>query len=451
MMNRDGFRLAARAAAVMMAFGAAMPLRAQVDTAAAVRAATAWAQLVDAGRYEDSWNAAAPTVRENVPLAAWTSSLQRARAAVGAVSGRTLQTAAAFAAPQGAPAGEYVRILFALTGASGNGTETVVMMRDTGEFRVGGYFVAPRATERADYSAPAGAPYTAEEVTVTLAGRTLAGTLTMPSARRGRVPAVVLITGSGPQDRDAASPAIPGWRMFRQIADTLSRRGIAVLRLDDQGTGASRGMAARVTTESFAEDITAAVAFLRGRAEVDPARVALAGHSEGGLIAPMVAASDPRVRAVVLMAGPSWSGARVLDYQTRNGLAAAGLSGAALDSALAAARVQRDSLAAATPWLRWFMDHDPLPTARRVRAPVLVMQGATDRQVTPEQAQELAAAIRAGGNRDVTVRVFPETNHLFLHDADGTADVARYAALPDKKASPEILGALADWLVLKLR
>jgi hypothetical protein len=450
-MTGNGFRLAARAAAAVMALALAAPAAAQVDTAAAVRAATAWAQLVDAGRYEESWNAAAPSVRERVPLATWTASLQRARAPLGAVSARTLQSASVLPAPQGAPAGDYVRILFALTGANAGATETVVMARDTGAWHPAGYFVAPRAAERPDYSAPAGAPYTAEEVTVTLAGRTLAGTLTLPSARQGRVPAVVLISGSGPQDRDGASPMIPGYRMFRQVADTLSRRGIAVLRLDDQGTGGSRGVAQTVTTESFAEDVAAAVAFLRGRAEVDPARIALAGHSEGGMVAPMVAASDARIRAVVLMAGPSWTGRRVLDYQNRNGLMAEGLRGAALDSALAASAVQRDSAAAAVPWLRWFMDHDPLPVARRVRVPVLVMQGATDRQVTAEQAAELGAAMRAAGNRDVTVRVFPATNHLFLRDAEGTADVARYAALPDKQVPPEILGVLADWLVSRLR
>ncbi|HEX6041039.1 alpha/beta hydrolase family protein, partial [Longimicrobium sp.] len=218
----------------------------------------------------------------------------------------------------------------------------------------------------------------------------------------------------------------------------------------DRGVGGSGGATPTVTTADFADDIRAAVSWLRARPDVDPARVALAGHSEGGIIAPMVAADDARIAAVVLLAGPSWSGRRISDMQLRDALAAQGRTGAALDSALAAATAQRDAAAAGTPWVRWFLDHDPLPVARRVRAPVLVLQGATDRQVTAEQAQELASAIRDGGNADVTVRVFPAVNHLFLADPDGTADPARYAALPDKRVPASVLGALADWLADKL-
>jgi Dipeptidyl aminopeptidases/acylaminoacyl-peptidases len=140
------------------------------------------------------------------------------------------------------------------------------------------------------YAAPAGAPYTAEEVKVrTTAGLTLAGTLTLPTGRRGtRLPAVVLITGSGPEDRDEASPLLPdGYRPFREIADTLSRRGIAVLRLDDRGVGGSDAGPAAATSSDFADDVRAAVAWLRARPEIDPTRVGLVGHSEGAIIAPM--------------------------------------------------------------------------------------------------------------------------------------------------------------------
>lgn len=95
--------------------------------------------------------------------------------------------------------------------------------------------------------------------------------------------------------------------------------------------------------------------------------------------------------------------------------------------------------------------YDPLPTARRLRLPVLVLHGATDRQVPAEQAEELAAAIRAGGNRDVTVRILPALNHLFLHDPVGTAEVAEYAALPSKKVPREFLNSLAEWVTSRLR
>ncbi len=302
-----------------------------------------------------------------------------------------------------------------------------------------------------DYSAPAGAPYRAEEVTVsTPAGHSLAGTLTLPAEARGPLPAVVLITGSGPQDRDEALPGLPGFRLFRQVADTLSRRGIAVLRLDDRGAGASTGDFAAATTADFADDARAALAFLRQRPEIDAARLGLVGHSEGGLVAPMVAASDPALRAVAILAGPSRKGREILEYQMGGSIEEfPSLSAAARDSALAAIGARIDALAAAQPWMRFFMEYDPLPAAGKVRAPVLILHGATDRQITPEQAEELAAAVRAGGNTDVTALVLPELNHLFLPDPHGSP--AGYADLPSREVAPQALGALADWLATRLR
>jgi len=302
-----------------------------------------------------------------------------------------------------------------------------------------------------DYAAPAGAPYTAEEVRVPHpAGFRLAGTLTLPRERRGRIPAVVTLTGSGAQDRDEAIPGVAGYRPFRQVADTLGRRGIAVLRMDDRGFGASEGNGAAATTRDFATDAQAAVAYLRSRPEIDPARIALVGHSEGGIIAPIVAAADPRVRAVVLMAGTSRSGRRILEYQIRFPLDRdSSLTAAQRDSAYRAGWAEVDSLGARMPWLPYFIGYDPLPTARRVRQPVLIVQGGTDRQVTPDQASELEAAIRGAGNRDVTMRVFPQMNHLFIHDPDGMP--AGYGRLPNRRVEPEVLGVIADWLAAKLR
>jgi uncharacterized protein len=301
-----------------------------------------------------------------------------------------------------------------------------------------------------DYSAPAGAPYTAEEVVVTTpAGHTLAGTLTRP-AGLGPFPAAVTITGSGPQDRDQAIPVVPRYRPMRDIADTLARRGIAVLRLDDRGTGGSGGDFSAATSADFADDVRAALAYLRARPDVDPARLALVGHSEGGLIGPLVAADDPALGAVVAIAGPARTGREIIHYQQRFAIEGLpGLTAAGRDSAIAAARVEMEEAAARQPWLDFFLDHDPLPVARRVRVPVLVLQGETDRQVTAEQAELLAAAVREGGNRDVTVRLFPGINHLLLRDPDGSP--AGYSALPDRRVAPEVLGALADWLAERLR
>lgn len=300
-----------------------------------------------------------------------------------------------------------------------------------------------------DYTAPAGAPYTATAVTVpTQAGFTLAGTFTRPRGP-ARVPVVVLITGSGLEDRDEAIPAVRGYRPFRDIADTLGRRGIAVLRLDDRGYAGSGGDATTATSVDFANDVRDALAWLRARADVDPRRLVLLGHSEGGLIAPMIAAQDTSLAALVLMAAPAWTGRRVIADQNAKALDRSGaLPTPRRDSLLGAAMRTVDSSAVAIPWLQYFLDYDPLVAARRVRAPVLVLQGETDRQVDPAQATELATALRTQA-RDVTVRLFPATNHLFVADASG--DPTAYPRLTDTHVRRDVLGAIAEWLVTTLR
>jgi alpha-beta hydrolase superfamily lysophospholipase len=438
--------------ALALAAAPAAPAAAQTPADDAAREIGAWLRVVDAGQYAESWQGLASVVRGMATAEQWAASVRQARAPYpGTVAGRTTETAEPLPQPPGAPAGEYARLVFATTFSGGaSARETVAAIKEDGTWRPVGYFVAPGAG--ADYSAPADAPYTAVDVAVpTPAGHSLAGTLTLPKHAAGPVPAVVLITGSGAQDRDSHMPLIPDYRFFRQVADSLSRRGIAVLRMDDRGIGGSGGMSPSVTTEDFAADVRAGVAWLRARAEIDPARIALAGHSEGGVIAPLVAGSDERIAAVVLLAAPSWSGRRISDMQIRDALARTGPAGAALDSAVARAAAHRDSVSEGMPWMRWFLAHDPLPGARRLRVPVLILQGETDRQITVEQAEELGAAVRASGNGDVTVRVFPALNHLFLPDADGTADAERYAALPDKRVPAAVLGALADWLADRLR
>jgi dipeptidyl aminopeptidase/acylaminoacyl peptidase len=159
----------------------------------------------------------------------------------------------------------------------------------------------------------------------------------------------------------------------------------------------------------------------------------------------MVAAADPRVRAIVVMAGPAQTGRQILEYQNRYSVdSMSRLTGPKRDSLIASIPHALDSLSASNPWMRFFMEHDPLATARTVHTPVLILQGATDRQVSADQANVLAQAFRAGGNTDVTVRVFPETNHLFVADPSGNP--TGYGALPSKLIRPEVLGAIADWL-----
>jgi uncharacterized protein len=308
------------------------------------------------------------------------------------------------------------------------------------------------AIAKPDYSAPSDAPYTAEEVTVqTPAGIKLTGTLTLPKTRPVRgAPAVVTITGSGTEERDESIPTVNGYRPFRQIADTLGRRGIAVLRLDDRGAGGSDAGPRGATSADFADDVRAALAYLRTRGDINGDRLALVGHSEGGMIAPMVAATDPKLRAIVLMAGPAHTGRAILKYQQEYAVdSSLHLSGARRDSALHSMAANLDTLATKEPWMHFFLDYDPIATAKRVKQPVLIVQGATDRQVTPEQAVELAAAFRSGGNGDVTMKAFPSTNHLFL--ADPVGNPSGYARLPSKNVRVEVLGMIADWLAAHLQ
>ena len=303
-----------------------------------------------------------------------------------------------------------------------------------------------------DYSAPTNAPYTAEQVSIaTPRGYTLAGTLTKPKGM-ARVPVVITISGSGPQERDSRLAPVPGYAIFREVADTLGKRGIAVLRYDDRGVGESggRSSAASATSADFADDLRAVIAWLRTRPDVDPERIAVAGHSEGGLIAPLVASTDSRVRAVALLAGPAYSGRRVLIFQSELGIRAiAGITDAQRDSLRRTVPGSLDSLARVNPWFNYFINTDPAVALRYVKQPVLVLQGNTDMQVSPEQADTLAVILRKAGNTRVTVRRFPETNHLFLRDPSGAP--SGYSGLKDPSVRREVLGALANFMVTALR
>ena len=305
-------------------------------------------------------------------------------------------------------------------------------------------FVAPT-----DYSAPADAPYTATNVTIpTPMGHTLAGTLTVPRGK-GPFPAIVTITGSGSQDRDEEIWLVKGFRPFRQIADSLGRVGIAVLRMDDRGFGGSGGNAATSTSRDFADDIKAGLAWLRTRPEIDGNRLGLVGHSEGGLIAPIVASEDPKLKGIVLMAGPSQTGREILEFQNRYAIEHnAQIKPEARDSMFKIALRGIDSVAKSSPWIKFFLDHDPKLTAAKVKTPTLVLQGATDQQVTAVQAEDLGKAFRSGGNKDVTVKVFPNANHLFIEDPSGNP--AGYSALKTGYIRGDVMESLVAWLKTKL-
>jgi uncharacterized protein len=325
--------------------------------------------------------------------------------------------------------------------------------------------IAAAQSAEIDYSAPPNAPFTAEEVTINAKGFTLAGTLLLPKTGKRPFPTIITITGSGQQTRDEPVP-LPGlekYRLMRQVAETLASRGIAVLRVDDRGVGKSKGFDTlmTVTTSDFADDVRAQIAYLRSRPEIDPKRIALVGHSEGGIIAPMIAAGDSKVAAIVLMAGTAKRGDRVVVEQLNDMLER---EAKMPEEEKNKQRAQQQELIRAVTtggdmskfpglkavaWLKEFFTYDPLPTISKVRQPILILQGELDRQVTAEQAGMLEQAARAAGNKDVTVRLFPTLNHLFLPSKTGA--FSEYSTLETNIVPDDVLKTLGDWLESKLK
>ncbi|RME67501.1 MAG: alpha/beta fold hydrolase, partial [Verrucomicrobia bacterium] len=306
-------------------------------------------------------------------------------------------------------------------------------------------------------------PYLEEQVTFRGGedGVRLAGTLTLPRGE-GPFPAVVLLSGSGPQDRDEA---LMGHRPFLVLADYLTRQGIAVLRFDDRGVGASTGDFATATHEDFARDAQAAFEFLRAHPNVDPARVGLCGHSEGAVHATLAAAAEPEVAFVVMLAGIGVPADRLVARQREDIIRAMGgahvvsdeerrlmrevfallraedgdeaslqaavreklravaahytpeqLAYAGLTDAMLEAQVKRLT----SPWFRRLLAFDPHPWLARVRCPVLAVNGKKDLQVAWEENLEgIRCGLEAGGNRDVTIRALPGLNHLFQQCTTG--------------------------------
>ncbi|MCB1023424.1 MAG: alpha/beta hydrolase [Acidobacteria bacterium] len=312
---------------------------------------------------------------------------------------------------------------------------------------------APKPKPKPDYSAPIDAPYTAENVSVkTPAGHTLAGTLTLPkiASKKKRVGGIIIITGSGQQNRDGEL-GIEGYKPFRLLADQLARRGIAMLRMDDRGTGESGGVFKGSTSADFAEDIRAGLAFLRLRPEIRADRLGVLGHSEGAVITPMVAEKETDLRAIVLLAGVADPARSALHFQIKNMYDHDKSLSAEKRAELTAAIPARiDKMMEADPWMKFFLTYDPAATMRHVKTPVLILTGSNDKQAAPEQVALIAAAFKAAGNKDVTAQVLPGLNHLLVEDADGFP--GNYAKLPPPVTMrSDVLKIIVDWLEKRLR
>ena len=322
-------------------------------------------------------------------------------------------------------------------------------------------------------------PYKEEEIIFSnnQANISLAGTLTFPRGP-GPFPAAILLGGSGPHDRDES---IVGHRPFLVLADHLTRKGIAVLRFDKRGIGKSAGDYAHATTEDFAADAESALAYMKTRKEIDPQKIGLIGHSEGGMIASIVATHSQPVAWIVLLASPGLKGEEVLSLQSELILRTAGVNDGEISRTLAfnkqtyaIVREEKDPAALAaklndlvqststgvalppaavqshvrlllSPWFRYYLDYDPVPALQKTLCPVLALNGEKDLQVPPkEDLAKIHQALQDGGNKDFQTTELPGLNHLFQHCPTGTP--TEYGGIEETMA-PEALNAISDWVL----
>ena len=328
-------------------------------------------------------------------------------------------------------------------------------------------------------------PYYEEEITFRneKAGIDLAGTLTLPR-KDGVYPVVILISGSGPQNRDEE---LLGHKPFLVLSDHLTRNGIAVLRYDDRGTAASKGDFAKATTVDFSNDAKAAVDYLLKRKEINHKQIGLIGHSEGGIVAPIVAASSKDVAFIVLMAGTGIPGDQLLLLQQELIGRASGVSEEELkknklfnqgafdmvihstdddqlkkdlteyikkgfaehpEEILQGMTAEENAAMHAnqlvSPWMQYFIKYNPALILEKVKCPVLAINGEKDLQVPPkENLGPIAAALKKGGNKKVTIIELPGLNHLFQECTTGSPD--EYAVI-EQTMSPVAMAEILKWI-----
>ncbi len=334
-------------------------------------------------------------------------------------------------------------------------------------------------------------PYYTEDVTFEneKSAITLAGTLTLPK-KEGNYPAVILISGSGPQNRDEE---LLEHKPFLVIADYLTRNGIAVLRYDDRGVENSTGTFENSTTADFASDVESAMTYLKTRKEINKNKIGLIGHSEGGIIAPMIAAQTDDVAFIVLLAGSGIPGDELLGLQQRLMGKASGLSDEQLEQMLSINKKtldivkKSDSLKqlhndlynffkqvltenvntkkpavmtdddfiqyqidqVANPWMVYFVKHDPAAVLEKVKCPVLALNGEKDLQVPSEvNLNAIKKALEKGGNKNITIKELASLNHLFQECTTGSP--AEYAKI-EQTFSPKALDEIKNWILSQVK
>ena len=333
-------------------------------------------------------------------------------------------------------------------------------------------------------------PYYSEEVSFAnpIDSLTLAGTLTLPS-KEGKYPVVIMITGSGPQNRNEE---LLGHKPFLVIADHLTRKGIGVLRYDDRGTAQSTGDFGSATSEDFARDVLSAVAYLKTRNDVDLKNIGLVGHSEGGLIAPMVAAQSKDIAFIVMLAGPGITGYDILLQQSELIGRANGSEEVELQSNLVLLKASLDIIVngndlddirsdlrdfikkelnenpdvlpegmeaddyvsttvnrLGTPWFQYFLKYDPASSLVKVSCPVLAINGEKDLQVPSKvNLDAIKKYLEEAGNKDFVAKELPNLNHLFQECTTGSPN--EYAEI-EQTFAPSALLEISDWILDKVK
>lgn len=334
-------------------------------------------------------------------------------------------------------------------------------------------------------------PYYTEDVQIENAQAQikLAATLSLPK-QEGKFPVVVLISGSGPQNRDEE---IMGHKPFLVLSDYLVRQGIGVLRYDDRGTGESEGVFSTATSKGFASDAQAVVQYLKTRSEIDSTQIGLIGHSEGGTIAPMLAASSKDIAFIVLLAGTGIKGrdilllqqqlvgkayhqsdeelkqtktfytgafniveeplypeskeAKLKAYITKNLVHDPKTEEAGGMSRMQ--QVESETQQLLSPWMQYFISYDPAPTLQKVKCPVLAINGSKDLQVPPtENLSAIENALKKGGNKHYTIKKLENMNHLFQECETGSPE--EYGKI-EETISPKALVVVTEWIKQQIK
>jgi len=331
-------------------------------------------------------------------------------------------------------------------------------------------------------------PYKSEDISYKneKADIKIGGTITLPAEGTDKYPVILLITGSGAQDRNET---IMGHKPFFVIADHFSRRGFAVLRVDDRGVGATEGDPQTATTADYVTDVQAGIKYLKSHPNIDPKQIFLMGHSEGGLIATMVAAKQKDLAGIVLLAGPGVPMHELLLRQIADILRQQGLEEEFIKAAanynneiykivladtknkltlkaltekampifkkmpqaakdaieMKEADVAKSCMMLLMPWFRYFLKIDPKPHLKKIKCPVLALNGGSDVQVAAgPNLEAIGNGLRQNGNNDVTCTEIPGLNHLFQRCK--TCKIEEYGQLEETFA-PEVLKAMESWLL----